>query len=132
MSPIETPGDLQWSVLRALWRCGELTVNAMQETLLRDEERDLAPTTIATVLQRMEKKGMVAHRTEGRQFVYRALVAEGEIRRSMVDDLAEKVFDGNVAEFAMHLLSRREIRPGDLDRIKAMIAEREGEEGRRG
>ena len=59
--------DLQLAIMRILWDRAEATVVEVQ-TRLRPE-RDLAQTTIATLLSRLEKRGVVEHRLDGRQFV---------------------------------------------------------------
>lgn len=109
--------------MRILWDRAEATVLEVQ-TRLRPE-RDLAQTTIATLLSRLEKRGVIEHRLEGRQFVYRPLVTEQEVRRSMVSELTTLLFDGSSAALMTHLLRTREMNPGDLDRVKRMIAEAE-------
>lgn len=124
-TPAQELGDLQLALLRALWREGEGTTAQLQEALADTEGRDLAITTIATVLQRMEKRGLVAHRTEGRQFVYHALVSEAELRSSLVSGVAERAFGGDVSEFVCHLLTSDQLKPGDLEKIKALIAKYE-------
>jgi predicted transcriptional regulator len=109
--------------MRILWDRAEATVLEVQERLR--PERDLAQTTIATLLSRLEKRGVVDHRLDGRQFVYRPLVTEQEVRRSMVSELTELLFDGSSAALMSHLLRSREMQPGDLDRVKRMIADAE-------
>jgi predicted transcriptional regulator len=109
--------------MRILWERAEATVLEVQ-TGLRPE-RDLAQTTIATLLSRLEKRGVVEHRLEGRQFVYRPLVTEQEVRRSMVSELTALLFDGSSAALMTHLLHSRDMEPGDLDRVKRMIEEAE-------
>jgi predicted transcriptional regulator len=115
--------DLQLAIMRILWGSAEATVVEVQNRLR--PERDLAQTTIATLLTRLEKRGVVEHRLDGRQFVYRPLVTEQEVRRSMVSELTDRLFDGSSAALMTHLLRSREIQPGDLDRVKRMIAEAE-------
>lgn len=109
--------------MRILWDRDEATVLEVQERLRPD--RDLAQTTIATLLSRLEKRGVIAHRLDGRQFVYRPLVSEQDVRRSMVSELTTLLFDGSAAALMSHLLRSRDIDPGDLDRVKRMIAEAE-------
>jgi len=116
--------DLQLAIMRILWDRAEATVLDVQNRLR--PERDLAQTTIATLLTRLEKRGVVEHRLDGRQFVYRPLVTEQEVRRSMVSELTALLFDGSSAALMTHLLRNREMEPGDLDRVKRMIAEAEG------
>jgi predicted transcriptional regulator len=115
--------DLQLAIMRILWDRAEATVLEVQ-TQLRPE-RDLAQTTIATLLSRLEKRGVVEHRLDGRQFIYRPLVTEQDVRRSMVSELTTLLFDGSSAALMTHLLRSREMQPGDLDRVKRMIAEAE-------
>jgi predicted transcriptional regulator len=115
--------DLQIAIIRVLWDRGQATVAEICEALR--EERGLAPTTIATLLTRLQKRGVVSHTTRQRQFVYRAEVTESEVQRSMVSDLTERLFDGDVAALMTHLLSGREVSSGDMERIKQLIAEHE-------
>ncbi len=121
-------GDLQLAIMRVLWGRGESTVADVHETL--EPERGLALTTIATMLAKMEKKGVVDHRTEGRKFIYRPLVSEGQVRRSMVADLTAQLFRGDVAAFVNHLLSEHEIEPQELTELRQLIDAHEREEGR--
>lgn len=116
--------------MRILWDRAEATVLEVQDRLR--PERDLAQTTIATMLSRLEKRGVVEHRLDGRQFVYRPLITEQEVRRSMVSELTTLLFDGSSAALMSHLLRSREMDPGDLDRVKRMIAEAENGAGRTG
>jgi BlaI family transcriptional regulator, penicillinase repressor len=114
---------LQLSVMRALWERGEASIADVQKALL--PERVLAQTTVATLLSRLERRGVVAHRVDGRQYIYRATVAEPEVRRSMVADLTDALFGGDPAELISHLLASREIHPGDLDRVRELIEAKE-------
>ena len=116
-------GDLQLAIMRVLWAEKEATVGQVHAAL--QAERGLAPTTIATMLRKMEQKGVVVHRTEGRQFVYRPTVARRDVRRSMVSELVDRVFEGDVAALAGHLLTEREIGPADLAELKALIDAKE-------
>ncbi len=121
MSEMHQLTELQFAILRVLWERGHATVAEICEALRA--ERGLALTTVATLLSRLEKRGVVTHETRARQFVYHALVTEAEVRHSMVHELTERLFDGDVAELMTHLLRGQEIDPGDLERIKAMLDE---------
>ena len=61
-------------------------------------------STVATLLSRLEKKGVVTHRKEGRQFVYRATVSRGDVRSSMVRGLTRTLFGGDPAALVQHLV----------------------------
>ena len=123
-------GELQYAIMRVLWAEGEATVARVQEVLATEGERDRALTTVATMLTKMEKKGIVSHRTEGRQFVYRAKISEAAVQRSMVAALTERLFEGDFSALVSHLLTEQEIDAGEIERLKRLIAERGARSGR--
>jgi predicted transcriptional regulator len=116
-------GDLQLAIMRILWSQDEASVADVHEAL--EPERGLALTTIATMLAKMEKKGVVDHRAEGRRFIYRPTVSEGQVRRSMVTDLTSQLFRGDVFALVNHLLSEHEIDARELDQLRGLIAAKE-------
>ena len=111
--------ELQLAILRVLWDRGEATVQDIWEAL--HAERGLAQTTVATMLSRLERRGVVTRRAESRQYRYRAAVTEQEVQHSMVGELTERLFDGDVTALMQHLLSGEDISPGDLAKIRDMI-----------
>ena len=125
--PRHTLGDLQHAIMAVLWERGEATAAEVHEALR--EERGLAPTTIATMLHKMEDKGVVAHRAEGRQFVYRPTVSEDLVRRSMVGELVERLFGGDPKALVAHLVSEHEIAPGELGELRRRVGARGGAGG---
>ena len=119
MPPVHQLTELQVAILRLLWGRGEASVAEVWEALY--PERGLAQTTIATLLSRLERRGVVARRAVERQYVYRALVSEGEVQESMVSELTERLFDGDVTALVNHLLTSNDIAPGDLERLRGLI-----------
>ena len=119
-------GDLQLAIMRILWRRSEATVAEVHAFL--KEERGLAPTTVATMLVKMEKKGVVDHRTDGRKFVYRATVTEGEVRQSMVGELTDRLFAGNPTALVTHLMAEHEIDETELEQLRKLIEQHERSE----
>jgi predicted transcriptional regulator len=114
-----TLGDLQHAIMAVLWEEGEATAARVHDALRA--ERGLAPTTIATMLRKMEDKGVVAHRAEGRVFVYRPTVTEDLVRRSMVGELVERLFGGDPKALVAHLVSEHEIEPGELPELRRRV-----------
>lgn len=112
-------GDLQLAIMRVLWTLGEATVTDVHQALL--DERGLAPTTIATMLKKMEDKGVVEHRADGRKFIYHPTVSEDQVTRGMVADLTERLFGGDRVALVSHLIARHEIRPDELSELERMI-----------
>ena len=113
----------QVDILRVLWRHSEATVIEIQQALRA--RRPLATTTIATLLSRLEKRGLVSYRTEGRQYVYRAVITERDAQQHALVEVTEGLFAGDVAAMVSQLLSTHELRPGDLERVKALIDAKE-------
>jgi predicted transcriptional regulator len=121
-----TLGDLQHAIMKVLWARNEATVAEVHEALL--DERGLAPTTIATMLRKMEDKGVVAHRVEDRHFVYRPLVSEDEVRSTMVGELLDRLFAGDPAALVSHLVADHDIDEAEIERLRALL---EGAEQRK-
>jgi len=117
--PRHTLGDLQHAIMAVLWERDEATAADVHAAL--HEERGLAPTTIATMLRKMEDKGVVAHRALGRQFVYHPTVTEDLVRRSMVGELVERLFGGDPKALVAHLVSEHEIAPGELGELRRRV-----------
>lgn len=111
--------DLQLDLMRVLWQRGEASTAEVAEVLA--QTRGLAHTTVATLLTRLEKRGLLAMRRDGRQLVYRALVEEGEVRRSMVGGLLDSLFGGDPGALLAHLLRERDIAPDDLERARELL-----------
>jgi BlaI family penicillinase repressor len=113
----------QLEILRVLWQRSEATVVDIQHAL-RDV-RPVAATTIATLLSRLEKRGLVAYRTEGRHYVYRAVLQERDAQQHALVEVTQGVFAGDVATMVSQLLSSHELRPGDLARVRELIDTKE-------
>ena len=111
--------ELQLAILRVLWDRGEATVQDIWEAL--HAERGLAQTTVATMLSRLERRGVVTRRAQSRQYRYRAAVTEREVQHSMVGELTERLFDGDVTALVQHLLTGEDVSPGDIAKIRDMI-----------
>ena len=115
-------GDLQLRIMKVLWASGEATVAEVHKGL--GEKNDLAYTTVATMLRKMEARGLVRHHLEARSFVYRAAVAEEAVSRGMADHLLERLFEGSLADMVRHLLCHREVSRAELSKLEKLIAER--------
>src|SRR5262245_18067004 len=111
--------ELQLAILRVLWKRGEASTAEVVAEL--GARRGLAPTTLATLLTRLGKRGVLAQRREGRTLVYRALVSESDVQRSMVADLVANVFKGDATELLAHLLREEDVAPGDLEKLRARL-----------
>ena len=115
--------DLQLDLMRVLWARDEASVADIAAAL---DDRDLAHTTVATVLTRLAKRGLVSARRDGRQLIYRAEVAEPEVRRSMVGGLLRSVFGGDPKALLAHLVDERDVSSRDLERVRELLSRKPG------
>ena len=122
MSGPKNLGDLQLAILRILWKRGEAPVAEVHNDL---QDRGLALTTIATMLRKMEEKGLVSHRSHGRSFLYRADVAPELVHKNLVGDLVTRLFDGDPLQLVNHLLRAGDIELDELAELRRAIAKAE-------
>jgi len=121
--------DLQLAIMRVLWERGKATALEVTEALR--PTRALAPTTVATILSRLEKRGVVGHETSARQFVYFAHLTEPEATRSMVSELTDRLFDGDATALVSHLITARQFSRADLAKVKDLLAKHESRNERK-
>ena len=114
-------GELQLAILRVLWKKKEASAADVHAAL--GGRRDLAITTVSTILTRLERRGIVSHRTVGRTFVYRPTITEASVRSSMLRSLVDSMFSRDPTAVVSQLLTSRDISPGDLDRMRELIDE---------
>ncbi len=115
-------GDLQLKIMKVLWDRPGSSVAEVHAALAADH--DLAYTTVATMLRKMEGRGLVRHRVDGRTFLYRAAVAAEAVSRGMSDHLLDRVFEGRLADMVSHLLTTREVTRQELSELEQLIARR--------
>ena len=118
-------GVVQFRIMEVLWRQGRSTAKEITADLSR--RSPIALSTVQTLLRTLEAKKLVDHRREGRAFVFRPLVSRDEILRFSTRDLLTRLFGGSAFSLVAHLLQHRMVSKDDLERIKQLIAEREGE-----
>jgi len=115
-------GDLQLQIMKVLWELGQATVTEVLDAVAGDPP--LAYTTVATMLRKMEQRRLVGHTTEGRRFIYRAIVPEERVTRGMADDLVDRVYEGRLADMVSHLLDSRDVSEAELRELEQLIAAR--------
>lgn len=112
--------DLQLAVMKAVWQLGEASVSDVLAVMIADG-RDLAPTTVATLLQRLGRQGWVKHRKNGRQLLYRAKVREVDAAKGMLNRLLNSFFGGKVSALTAQLLESEELSAEELRELRELI-----------
>ncbi|MEN6498033.1 MAG: BlaI/MecI/CopY family transcriptional regulator [Thermoguttaceae bacterium] len=116
------PTQRELEILKILWQQDHVTVRDVWNQL-SGRDKELAYTTVLSLLQTMEKKGLVGHQLVGKAYAYFAKVRRSETVRELAGQFLERVFDGAVDEYLVHALDLRRVSPEELDRLEAMIAE---------
>jgi predicted transcriptional regulator len=116
------PTDRELAALKVLWDRGEATVRDVCDAL-NQRGVELAYTTVLSLLQVMEQKGLVTHRRDGKAYVYAPTIERGRTFRELAGGFLERVFDGAVDEYLVHALQSRAMKPEELDELEQMIAE---------
>ena len=111
--------DLQISVMKVLWQHDKLSVNQTHQYL--NQNRELALTTVATLLKRMQEKGIVGHEKQGRQYFYFPLVSEKEVKTSMLGNILSSLFDGKPEALVHHLVAEEDVADKDLEKIRQLL-----------
>lgn len=114
------PTERELEILKILWHEGESTVREVYEQMRR--HAGIAQNTVQAFLRTMEEKGLVAHRLEGRTFVYRPLLRREQTGRHLTARLLERVFDGAMDQLVDSLLSVRQPTGEELERLESLIA----------
>jgi predicted transcriptional regulator len=123
------PSRLELQVLSVLWERGPATVRDVQEALPDGKTR--AYTTVLTVLQVMEKKGLLTHVSQGNTHVYQPTTTRRQTLGPVLKSLVRQVFGGSPASAMQHLLAESEVSPEELAKLKQLIADQEAK-GRNG
>jgi BlaI family penicillinase repressor len=122
--PKPTAAELE--ILQALWRNGPSTVNEVQAVLARGDR--VAYTTVLKLLQIMFEKGLVKRDDSSRPHVFRAAVAEAQVKRRVIADLLDQVFEGSAMSLVMQALSVKRATPAELRRLRELLDEMEGDQ----
>ena len=117
------PSKLEMQVLSVLWQRGASTVREVMEVMPDGKVR--AYTTILSVMQVMEKKGLLSHVTEGNTHAYQARVSRQKVTGPLLRSLVRTVFGGSAATALQHLLAEKPVSREELDEIKEIIAQHE-------
>ncbi len=106
---------------RVLWELGEATVREVHEAFTAQRPADF--TTVQTWLRRLESKGYVKTRLEGRNRVYSPRVRPRTVIRETVDDLLDRLFGGDALPLMKHLIEDRGIADSDVAELRRLLDE---------
>ena len=111
----------QREIMEIVWERGEVSAVEVREIL--SKKRDLAKNTVRTLLDRMEEKGWLKHREDGRTYLYSAAQPREASIGQKVLEVVEHVCGGSPEELVTALLDYRGLSPQELKRIRTMLDE---------
>jgi predicted transcriptional regulator len=119
-------GETEMEVLHHVWDLGEATVADVRERILDD--RDVAYTTVMTVLKKLAEKGYLTYRKDGRSYVYSPAQQPDEVQHSLLQRLMEKVFHGSPSALVQTLVQRENLSEGERHKINNILGALEASE----
>ena len=115
-------GALQKAIMETLWELGEASVQQVWDRIGRVKE--LAYTTILSAMQKLEKRGWLRHREEGRAYIYLPTRSRQEESKTSLRKFVSAVFGGDPLVLFQHLLDDDELSTKDLTALRKMIETR--------
>ncbi len=126
--PSGHPTELELTILKVLWQGAPRTVEAVREALA-GAGRDLAHSSVITVMNIMVRKHYLRRTKVGRSFEYEPTVAGRDVNRRFLDDLVNRVFDGSAKAVLLELLETSDIDAEELAEVRRLIDQRRKERG---
>ncbi|WP_165250496.1 BlaI/MecI/CopY family transcriptional regulator [Paludisphaera soli] len=117
--------DSELDVLKVLWERGQATVREALETL-KAAGREWSYATVATLLDRLETKGLVESDRKELAFVYRPTISSQEVRRRRVTSLVDKLYEGEPGLLVLHLLKSHPLDPGQAMEVREILDQMAG------
>ena len=119
------PTQSELEILTVLWDAGPSTVREVQQTL--DARRPTGYTTVLKLLQIMTEKGLVRRDERERAHRYAPRFPRERTEQQIVGDILDRAFGGSSSRLVMRALSSRRASPEELNRIRELLNEIEGE-----
>jgi BlaI family transcriptional regulator, penicillinase repressor len=121
------PTQSELEILAVLWDEGPSTVREVQQAL--EARRPTGYTTVLKLLQIMTEKGLVRRDERERAHRYAPKLPREKTEQQIVGDLLDRAFGGSSSRLVMRALSSRRASPEELERIRQLLNEIEGEKG---
>jgi BlaI family transcriptional regulator, penicillinase repressor len=121
--PVLPKSELE--VARVVWELGGATVRQVLGAL--PKERGLDFKTVQTYLRRLEAKGYLKTHRDGRSNVYRPIVRPGEVIGEVMDDVLNRLFDGQVFPLFQHLVNDRGLSNDEISQLRELLDRLEDE-----
>ena len=127
---VPTPTDAELEILRVLWDRGASTVREVHDAV--SLLKPIGYTTILKQMQVMHQKGLLARSERFRSHVYEAAKSRSLTQRQLATSILHQVFDGSARGLLQSALAGRKVDAAELEEIRAVLAQVEERNERRG
>jgi len=114
--------ELQQAILDYLWAKGPLSAEAVREGLQR--KYPLKDSSMRTLLRRLEARGLLSHRTEGKVFIYEAAQPAQQVAASALRHILNRFFSGSVEQMLVGMVDQKVLSAADLERLARKVRNR--------
>jgi len=117
--PLSPLGETEMEILNHVWELGEASVADVHEKM--KEYRDVAYTTVMTIMKNLSDKEYLKYRQDRRSYIYSAAIQPNDVRFSLIDRLVEKVFKGSPKDLVQTLVQSENLSDEERREIKNLI-----------
>jgi len=110
-----TPLELE--IMHVLWEIGPANVQTVQQAL----KRELAYTTVQTMLNILERKDKAKRTLKNRAYFYKPAVSRKQVIGKHVNDVVDRLFGGSAESLVMSLLETKHLTPEKLARLQRLV-----------
>jgi len=111
--------DLQQAILDFIWAVGSATAEQVREALL--PRHPLKDSSVRTLLRRLEARGYLSHRLEGKIFVYQAAVPSRSVAARAVRHIIERFCSGSVEQFLVGMVDEKVLSIEEIQRLARKV-----------
>jgi BlaI family penicillinase repressor len=121
--------DAEWEVMNVIWERHPVTASEIVTALA--SRTSWSPRTIKSMLNRLLRKGVLAHEVEGKRYLYRPLVSRERCATEASESFLERVFGGSAAPMIAHLVRNAKLSEDEIAKLRAVLEAAEKPVGKR-
>lgn len=124
----EHPTQLELEILKVLWDHSPLSARDVRDRLKEQSGRDLAYSSVITMLNIMVRKGYLARRKDGKAFLFTPRVQRESVAGEMTGDLLSRLFDGSASAMVLNLIETADLDAEELAELRRLITRKSREQ----
>jgi predicted transcriptional regulator len=114
--------ELQQAILDVVWANGPATAEAIRQKL--HPKHPLTDSSVRTLLRRLEARGLLSHRVEGKVFIYEAGVPSQRMAAGAVRHIIRRFFSGSVEQLLVGMVDEKVLSADELERLARKVRQR--------